>query len=64
MMQLVAGDDVSNSAHADLVLIRGSAAHPCRLIEIAQQRQRGAAYGDEFFDKISERTMRERTIRT
>src|SRR5258706_4454423 len=62
MMQLMPRDDVSQPPHADFVLICDSAARPRRLVEIAQQRNRGAAHRDEVLDQIGQRTLRKRPI--
>src|ERR1700728_151082 len=62
MMQLVSGDDIGDTAHAHLVLVGRSAAHPCRFVEIAQQRERGPAHGDEVFDPLRQGMARERSI--
>ena len=62
MMQLMARDDISQRPHADFILVGNAAPRPRGLVEIAQQRKRGAAHGDEVFDQIGQRTMRERTV--
>src|ERR1700676_5262119 len=62
VVQLVARDDVRQTAHADFIFIGDAAPHPDLFIEIAQQRKRCAAHGDEIFDRVGEGVIRERTI--
>ncbi len=61
-MQLMACDDVSQRPHGDFILVRDAAPPPCGFVKIAQQRNSGAAYGDEVFHQIGQRTLRERSI--
>ena len=61
-MQLMPRDDVGQRAHADCILAGDAEPRPRLFIEVAKQRQRGAANGDEVLDQIGQRTLRKRTV--
>src|SRR5260370_41686327 len=63
MMQLMPRDDVGEPPHADFVLVRDTATGPRCLVEIAQQRQRGAAHGDEVLTRSASRRCAKRPLR-
>src|SRR5260370_34809653 len=62
MVQLMPRDDVGEPPHADFALVRDTATGPGCFVEIAQQRQRGAAHGDEVLHQIGQRTLRGRPV--
>jgi hypothetical protein len=62
MMQFVAGDHICQRADGDFVLAGDAATGPGCFVEIAKQRDRGAADGNVILDEIFERTARERAI--
>src|ERR1700726_1532556 len=61
-MQLMPCDDVSQAPYGDFIFVGDAAPHPRRFVKIAQQREGGAAYGDEVLNQIGQRTLRKRTI--
>src|SRR5579872_6762655 len=62
MMQLMPRNNVSQRPNRYFVLVREAAAGPCSFVEIAQQRESGAAHGDKILHSIAQRAIRKRTI--
>src|SRR5208283_1753569 len=62
MMQLVPGNDVGEGPYGNFILVGHAATRPCRLVQVAQQGQGCAAYGDVVLNDLGERRLRERTI--
>ena len=62
MMQFVSGNDIGQGAHRHLVLAGHAAAGPGSLVEIAKERDGGAAHGDVILDQVRQVDARERAI--
>jgi len=62
MVQFVSGDEISDSAGADLILVCDAAALPGCFVQIAQQRECGASDGDVVLDHVGERALGERAV--
>src|SRR5262245_46657190 len=61
-MEFVAGEGEADGANADLLAVSGAAASPGLGIEVAEQRDRRAAHGDEVFDEVLEGAAGERAV--